>query len=133
MKRTINFLRTGLLAAILLGIPLDVSFLHAKDLAAPTEIFPGVWRVTLGQPEAITPTSTRHYSPALEGLAALPQTDVCPVAVSGETTPRGFLVRVPLTPDELIYGLGLQLQSFQQRSLKKRLRVNADPEMDTGD
>ena len=133
MKRTINFLRTGLLAAILLGIPLDVSFLHAKDLAAPTEIFPGVWRVTLGQPEAITPTSTRHYSPAFEGLAALPQTDVCPVAVSGETTPRGFLVRVPLTPDELIYGLGLQLQSFQQRSLKKRLRVNADPEMDTGD
>ena len=133
MKRTINFLRTGLLAAILLGIPLDVSFLHAKDLAAPTEIFPGVWRVTLGQPEAITPTSTRHYSPAFEGLAALPQTDVCPVAVSGETTPRGFLVRVPLTPDELIYGLGLQLQSFQQRSLKKWLRVNADPEMDTGD
>jgi alpha-D-xyloside xylohydrolase len=57
----------------------------------------------------------------------------CPVAVSAATTERGVLISVPLAPDELIYGLGLQLQSFQQRSLKKKLRVNADPVMDTGD
>lgn len=129
----IRLKRFELLAVMLMSVSFGANFLFAQELPAPTEISPGVWRITLGQPETLTPTSTRHYSPAEEGLAALPQTDICPVAVSGQATPRGFLVRIPLVPDELIYGLGLQLQSFQQRGLKKRLRVNADPVMDTGD
>ena len=132
-KYRVNFLRISFVAAMFLGLSLEVNFLYAKEPSALTEVLPGVWRVTLGQPEAITPTSTRHYSPAVEGLAALPKTEGCPVTVSGELTARGFLVRIPLVPDELIYGLGLQLQSFQQRGLKKKLRVNADPVMDTGD
>lgn len=98
-----------------------------------TEIYPGVWRVTFGEPEAITPVKTRHYAPQDFGLGALPAVAEPPVSVSAEVTPRGALVRVPLAPDELVYGLGLQLKSFQQRSTKKKLRVNADPAMDTGD
>lgn len=105
---------------------MSATLLWAQEPAVPTEILPGVWRITLGQPEAITPASTRHYLHATEGLAALPKVDCSPAAVSGQATARGYLVRIPLAPEELIYGLGLQLQSFQQRSLKKRLRVNAD-------
>jgi alpha-D-xyloside xylohydrolase len=93
----------------------------------------GVWRFTVGAPESITPVSTRHYPVATQGLAALPWVAKCPVAVAITHSGRGCLVRVGLAPDEMIYGLGLQLQSFQQRGLKKRLRVNADPAMDTGD
>ena len=125
--------RAGLLAALLLSFSLYTNPLFAKESTTMTEILPGVWRFTLGQPEAITPTHTRHYSPAVEGFATLPQADDCPVSVSGKATSRGFLVQIPLAPKELIYGLGLQFQSFQQRSLKKKLRVNADPTMDTGD
>jgi alpha-D-xyloside xylohydrolase len=33
----------------------------------------------------------------------------------------------------MVYGLGLQFQSFIQRGLKKKLRVNADPVVDSGD
>lgn len=33
----------------------------------------------------------------------------------------------------MVYGLGLQFMSFAQRGLKKLLRVNADPKMDSGD
>src|SRR5437868_13888125 len=33
----------------------------------------------------------------------------------------------------MVYGLGLQFQSFMQRGLKKKLRVNADPVVDSGD
>ncbi len=33
----------------------------------------------------------------------------------------------------MLYGLGLQFQSFLQRGLKKKLRVNADPAADLGD
>jgi alpha-D-xyloside xylohydrolase len=101
--------------------------------APAVEILPGVWRIRLGTPEKITPVTTRHYAPAVAALGRLPRAEKCPVAVTGTASDRGLLVSVPLVPDELVYGLGLQLQSFQQRSLKKKLRVNADPAMDTGD
>ncbi len=99
----------------------------------PTEVLPGVWRLTLGEPEEITPVRTRHYQPAAEALEALPHVDGCPILASGDATSRGYLVRLPLAAGEVVYGLGLQLQSFIQRGRKKMLRVNADPEMDSGD
>lgn len=112
---------------------LPAARLAADDSLQPVEIHPGVWRITLGAPEAITPQRTRHYPPAAEALAGLPKVASCPIEVRASVTDRGVLVRMPLAPDELVYGLGLQLQSFEQRAAKKRLRVNADPIMDTGD
>lgn len=97
------------------------------------QIFPGVWKFSLGAPESITPVSTRHYPPAERRFPALPAVSACPVAVTGSGSHRGYLVTIPLAPNEGVYGLGLQLQSFIQRGGKKRLRVNADPKMDTGD
>ncbi len=40
---------------------------------------------------------------------------------------------MPLEPGELMYGFGLQMLSFQQRSKKRTVRVNADPKVDSGD
>jgi len=127
MKRQLLIL--GLMAAATCG----KTFGQTPPALAPVEILPGVWRFTFGTPEKITPVSTRHYPPATNGLAALPAVASCPVTVTATFSPRGSLVSVPLAGEEMIYGLGLQLQSFQQRGLKKRLRVNADPAMDTGD
>ncbi|MFL5618661.1 MAG: TIM-barrel domain-containing protein, partial [Gemmatimonadaceae bacterium] len=105
----------------------------ARARTEPHEILPGVWKLTLGKPERITPVSTRRYPPNAAALAALPPAGVLPIEVVGDATPRGFLLRLPLTPYEMVYGLGLQLQSFIQRGLKKKLRVNADPVVDSGD
>ena len=99
----------------------------------PVEVLPGVWRFTFAETEKITPVKTRHYPPALEGLAMLPRVVDCPLTVTAGVSERGVLVHAPLANGEMIYGLGLQFQSFQQRGLKKKLRVNADPAMDTGD
>jgi alpha-D-xyloside xylohydrolase len=99
----------------------------------PQQILPGVWKLSFGRPETITPVSTRHYPPHATALAALPAAGALPIEVAGEATARGFLLRVPLAPYEMVYGLGLQLQSFIQRGLKKKLRVNADPVVDSGD
>ena len=99
----------------------------------PREVHPGVWKFTLGAPERITPVSTRHYQPAVDGLRKLPSAKTCPVAPVGAQSKRGYLVRLPLASGEIVYGLGLQLQSFIQRGLKKKLRVNADPRIDSGD
>jgi len=95
-------------------------------------VHPGIWKCSFGAPEAITPVRTRHYRPAATALAALPHVEACPVNVSARASRRGVLVSIPLQPNELVYGLGLQMQSFIQR-LKKTLRVNADPAIDSGD
>jgi alpha-D-xyloside xylohydrolase len=106
---------------------------RAVQAATSTQVLPGVWKFSFGTPEKITPTSTRHYPPATSGFDALPPVTACPVTVTGTISRRGCLISVPLAPNEVPFGLGLQLQSFMQRGTKKRLRVNADPKMDTGD
>ena len=101
--------------------------------AAPEQIHPGVWRLRLGAPERVTPVATRRHAPDAAALGTLPAAGAPPVIVAGEATPRGYVVRLPLAPNEMVYGLGLQFQSFLQRGLKKTLRVNADPTVDSGD
>ncbi|MDR3698121.1 MAG: glycoside hydrolase family 31 protein [Candidatus Sulfopaludibacter sp.] len=115
------------------GALLQVRPSAAQPRPAPRQVHPGVWQFRFGAPEAITPVATRHYQPAAAALASLPAVATCPVPVTGTGSQRGYLVRIPLAANQSVYGLGLQLQSLMQRGLKKRLRVNADPKMDTGD
>ena len=115
------------------GVWLQTRAARAQAPSRPEEVHPGVWKFRLGVAEAITPVSTRKYAAALAGLRDLPLAGGCPVQVTGAASKRGYLVRIPLGPNEGVYGYGLQLQSFVQRGGKKRLRVNADPKMDTGD
>lgn len=100
------------------------------------QIYPGVWRLRLGQPEKHTPISVLGTQPLAAGFKTLPAADGCPIDpghISAGSTPRGYLVGLPLANDEQIYGLGLQLLSFNQRGKKKTLRVNSDPTADLGD
>ena len=53
--------------------------------------------------------------------------------IAFRTTARGCLLELPLEEEEQIYGLGLQLKSFNHRGKKLTLRVNADPAAPTGD
>ncbi len=99
-------------------------------------VLPGIWRLRFGTPEALTPVKTRRYQPAREALANLTPVNSPPLPLirfRGSGTNRGFKVSLPLEPDEMVYGLGLQFHSFLQRGLKKKLRVNADPSVDLGD
>jgi alpha-D-xyloside xylohydrolase len=97
-------------------------------------VFPGVWRATVGTPEAHTPVRARLTSPRAEEMRALPTASEAPLSgVEGAVTNRGTRVTLPLAPGELMYGFGLQLMSFQQRGKKRTIRVNADPRVDSGD
>src|SRR5260370_22158898 len=102
---------------------------NAQTAAAgeTVEILPGVWRVRFGTPEAITPTSTRHYPPAIPGFQTLPAVANCPLKPSARPQRGGYVVSLPLDRNELVYGLGLMLQSFLQRGLQQLLLANADP------
>ncbi len=100
------------------------------------EIGPGIWRIRYATAEEKTPVSTRRYSPSESGLSRLPPVAACPIdprQISGRASERGYEIKLPLAPGELVYGFGLQFHSFLQRGLKKTIRVNADPKLDTGD
>lgn len=131
-----KFLNTlGGASGLLLASPLLANELKTNNIAntAVSSVMPGIWKFTIGTPEKITPQSTRSVDADQNGLQKLPAVDACPITPVGAVNSRGVQVRLPLKADEYLYGLGLQLQSFQQRGLKKMLRVNADPIADSGD
>ena len=140
MKITRRALAKGLAAS---GTAAALSNLIAAETQAPRvsaetsawkQVYPGVWRSTLGKPERFTPVESRLVPPQTAAFEKLPRVDAVPLGpIKGRRLTRGFLVEVPLRPGEEIYGLGLQMMSLAQRGKKKVARVNADPKMDTGD
>lgn len=97
-------------------------------------VLPGIWKATLGTPEAHTPVNMRAVDPLKNAIGALPAVSTPPLAnISGKLTARGCRLALPLQANETVYGFGLQLLSFQQRDKKRIIRVNADPKGDSGD
>lgn len=105
-----------------------------QQTAAWRAVFPGVWRATIGKPEAITPVSSRIIPPKTDAFAHLPRMPEIPLPeLRGSVSFRGCDVALTLRAHESVYGLGLQMLSLDQRGKKKMVRVNADPKVDTGD
>ncbi|MDX6767600.1 MAG: glycoside hydrolase family 31 protein [Candidatus Methylacidiphilales bacterium] len=103
-----------------------------------TLVAPGVWKITLGKPEEITPVSVRCSNSAKqEAYHLLPEWGMqVPFEVEKinfRRHRRGCTLELPYDRSEGIFGLGLQLKSHLQSGKKKQLRVNADPTVDTGD
>jgi alpha-D-xyloside xylohydrolase len=137
---------TAVVSAALAGSGLAVPVAEAqkKGRGAPAAAGPaplawsdlgnGIWRASVGTPEAFTPVKTRLVRPKLDALKAMPAVPGAPaVQATGEVTPRGTMLHLPLAEKDGVYGFGLQLLSFAQRGKKKTMRVNADPRVDSGD
>ena len=98
-------------------------------------IAPGVWKLCLGDPEAVTPVAIRRFPPMDEALAALPEA-AAPFAgheIGFTQTSRGCALSIPLAAGDDVYGFGLQLKRHRQTGHKRTIRVNSDPSADTGD
>jgi len=96
----------------------------------------GIWKLRLGTPERITPVSLQEKEILNEGLEKLPSAHYPPISekeIQFKVTRRGCVIELPLDEKEQIFGFGLQFYSFNQRGLKKQIRVNSDPVADTGD
>ncbi len=116
------------------GFAVTQAVLGKDDRNGP--VLPGIWRYRFGTPEPLTPVSTRHYAvaePSLRNMPVVVESPIAPDKITGRRFPRGYEIRFPLAPAEMLYGLGLQFQSLLQRGSKKILRVNADPAADLGD
>jgi len=96
---------------------------------------PGIWKTSIGTPEDLDPLSLLGISPRREALQSLgaPPFPLDQAAITTEVSPRRTVIRLPLTADEHIYGLGLQFMRVNHRGRTRYLRVNSDPRQDTGE
>jgi alpha-D-xyloside xylohydrolase len=125
---------SGTMAGVSRLLGAESSAVGSLVTATWTELYPGVWRATIGKPEKFTPVSSRLVPAQIEAFAKLPRVHRAPLPpIDGKRTDRGCTVQFPLRPHEQIFGFGLQLLSFAQRGKRKVARVNADPKIDTGD
>jgi alpha-glucosidase (family GH31 glycosyl hydrolase) len=96
---------------------------------------PGVWRLTIGNPQGITPLSLMGVLPKDEVLQQLPQVNPPFTSEDIEIEDLGgyLMLSIPLNRTEKLYGTGLQLLRMNQRGRNRYLRVNSDPKQDTGE
>src|SRR4051812_33875327 len=98
-------------------------------------IAPGVWKRQVGEAAGVTPLGLLDLQPRQEALQALGERSLPfdPDAVGAEIAGSRVVVRLPLAADEKLFGLGLQFVKLDQRGRTRYLRVNSDPEQDTGE
>ncbi|OUS76512.1 hypothetical protein B1748_12605 [Paenibacillus sp. MY03] len=99
------------------------------------KIASGIYKMTFGTPEAITPVSVLQPGTRFEAINVLKDHPLPFLQEDIVFEPRkgSVLLDIPLEPNEEVYGLGLQLKSFRQSGSKKKLRTNSDPAADLGD
>lgn len=99
----------------------------------------GIWKITLGESESFTPAKLLNFSFDNEKLNKTAPCEELPFSneqlnnIPFRVTARGISLELPMDSSEDIYGLGLQLHSFNQSGRKKYIRVNSDPVADTGE
>ncbi len=100
------------------------------------ELYPGIFKLTFGMPEANTPASQCYVRSAREDALREMGHGEIPFdwnAIACRIGARGCRLTLPMEPGDDIYGLGLQLKSLRSTGKKRTLRVNSDPAVDTGD
>ena len=86
----------------------------------------GVWSATIGVPEAWSLREAAGASPDRAALTSLGQQSFPQSLVSSRVTVKGgrVLIRIPLQPEEQIFGLGLNFKKVQQRGRVLDLHVD---------
>lgn len=91
-----------------------------------TEVAPGVWKATIGKPEAFDLLKAAGSIPNKEALAAitkagfpLSKADIAARTQDGKTS-----LRFPLQKEEQVYGFGLNFQTVHQRGKILQLHVD---------
>lgn len=95
----------------------------------------GVWRLQIGEREALTPLSLAGHTPRLEALQKLSAPALSSTVQDLEVEVKGnqTLLRLSLSEGEALFGLGLQFFRVNHRGRTRYLRVNSDPRQDTGE
>ena len=91
------------------------------------KIYPGVWKISYGQPEKYLPTDFKE-APASDALSKIADRGAEPFdlrSIQFKQMPKGAVAEWLLDESEKIYGFGLQVNTFQQRGMRRDIRNNA--------
>jgi len=128
MKRFSPVFRLGSL--LLLTFSVNSTHASAAEPAALVpqweRVAPGVWKATVGTPEALTLLSAAQASPQKDGLAAMPAAEF-PLEkseIQAHLLPRRTALRFPLALDEDIYGLGVDFKSLRRTGSNFQLHLD---------
>jgi len=104
-----------------------IFFLQMLSAQHIEKIAPGVWKVTYGISEQFKPSEFKQI-PAIESMKNLVDDDIPPFdlkSIKFSLTKRGCIAELIMDESEQLYGFGLQNNTFQQRGLRKEIRVNS--------
>jgi alpha-D-xyloside xylohydrolase len=93
------------------------------------KVAPGIWKVIYGTPEKHLPTEFKE-KPLLSSLKKLPGDNIPPLGVKEihfSEMPSGVLAEMDVDSSERFYGFGLQINSFEQRGMRREIRINSWP------
>lgn len=116
------------------GLLLLLAGFNVNGQSRIQQVAAGVEKITSGITDRFTPYSVCEEKPLQAALSALPA-GTLPFKTGDikiTQTSRGVVVEIPLTADEHIYGFGLQMNSFDQKGLRKKPVVNAYPVNNVG-
>ena len=89
----------------------------------------GIWKITYGTPEKHLPTEFKE-KPLMQPLIQLPDANQPPFGLKEihfSQMPSGVLTELTVDSSELFYGFGLQINSFEQRGMRREIRTNSWP------
>ena len=128
----------------MLGILMAASVAPGKESKPEvTQIAPGIWRIRLGQPEALTPVHFRSAAMNQRDFAKLPPPGEMALTADKiifNAATHSCSVELPLTPEEGIYGFGLNTELFDMTQTgagktgrRVMLKPTDHPENDLGE
>ncbi len=97
-----------------------------------TQVYPGVWKIHFGGAcEKVTPLTFRTASADPAAIGALPEVSSIPLdikAMSWTLSARGVSMQMPMTPEEHIYGLGLDTEIFDMTGRRATCAPSDNPQ-----
>ncbi|KAA6343051.1 Alpha-xylosidase [termite gut metagenome] len=112
----------NIILSIICIIPLSLS-VQAQTI---DKVFPGIWKITYGQPEKHVPTDFKE--PVSEFLSNLSDRGAEPFdlqSIQFRETPKGIVAGLKISKSEKIYGFGLQVNTFEQSGMRRDIRCNS--------
>ena len=98
--------------------------------ASPKEVYPGVWKITLGSPEKHTPSRYAFKPPVREALKAQSRQPIPGIFrdLRFSADKRGSRIVFPMAEGEHFYGLGLNTRIFEKKDGRYFVAPADDPE-----
>lgn len=106
-----------------------ISFLQLSIAQNIQKIARGIWKITYGIPEKHLPSEFKQKS-LTDFLKPLPGQQRPPFdlkSIQFSRMPSGVLAEMKVDSFERFYGFGLQINSFEQRGMRREIRTNSWP------